>query len=336
MSMRLHQANASTLLRRTGADHCAYCGTPVEWFDRYDTQRIPLTVEVPSRHVPVRFRWHVDKGIAYPGEDARAGGHCRLPHPTVCPALDHTDLPEELVDVVRRLAVRMRARVARGEFTPQPPPEQQPPAQPAAARSGDAGAAAADRVRHTLHYSTVLLLAPCRIEDVRCVAALEDGERCPEPIFAVEEGAWERVDVPYAPGREGQTILSRTGGTMWVWSLRAAGFTTVSRWWKQRCTSHDDVAGSPDQCPREWVEFHPLRHSEHIVTDRPQGYDLPPAPADDLTVFDGPRERTRCAESGCSNATVAPVPADWRCWQCVRQARRRAAVHRRRQNGPAR
>ncbi|WP_226651559.1 DUF6083 domain-containing protein [Streptomyces hydrogenans] len=45
------------------------------------------------------------------GSPTRAGSfhrYCRIPHPAICPAAEHPDLPEELQDVVARLAVRMR------------------------------------------------------------------------------------------------------------------------------------------------------------------------------------------------------------------------------------
>jgi hypothetical protein len=330
MGMRLHRANQSQLLRRIGAGHCKYCGTRVEWFDRYDTQRIPLTPEVPTSRVPERFRWHLYNGIAYPGADPRSARHCRLPHPAVCPALEHTDLPPELTEVVTRLGVMMNGRITRGEFVPAPVPTvEEEVSEP---DPGDRDAAEADGLtRHTLHYASTLRLAPCRIEDVRCIAAVEDGERCPNSIFLVDEGFWEQVDLPHAPGREGQTILSRTDGRMWVWSLKPADFTVVSRWLKQRCPDHEGHSAAPDHSSREWTAFHPLRHADYIVTERPEGYDPPPVHSS-LTVHDGPQSRRQCAADGCYNSTVGDAEDGWMCWRCTKLAKRREQVNRRWQN----
>lgn len=325
MSMRLHVANQSKLLRSTGTDRCKYCGTPVEWFDRYDTQRIPLTPEVPSGGVPARFRWHVSQGVAYPGADPRSDLHCRLPHPAVCPALEHRDLPDELNDLVVKLGVRMRAQVARGRFVPFLAPE----AEEEIGEPEPQAETAPDNTRHTMQYSEKLRLAPGRIEDLRCIAALEDGERCPNGVFVVDEGAWELADLPHAPGRAGQMLLSQTGGAMWVWSLKGGDFTAVTRWLKQRCPVHEGPSNAPDHGPREWVEFHPLRHSEHVVSERPQGYD-PPSAAKGITVHDGPRNGQQCATDGCYNTTVTSEQQGWLCWRCAKSAKRREHTRRRR------
>ena len=325
MSMRLHSANQSKLLRSTGGDRCKYCGVPMEWFDRYDARRIPLTPEVPARLVPASYRWHVNCGVAYPGADPRTGLYCRLQHQTVCPALDHPDLPSELESVVTAFGVRMRNAIERGEFVPTAAPRaedevREPDPDTAPARSRDAA-------RHTIAYSGILRLAPTRLEDVQCIAALEDGARCPNGILDIDEGTWEQVDVPYAPGREGRMILNSSGGKMWVWALKGE-FLVVNRWLRQRCGDHEpQYSTAPDHAPREWVDFHPLRHADFLVAQRPEGYDPPPPPAD-LTVHDGPRARTRCASEGCYNSSVADVPKGWMCWRCAAVAKRRARTHR--------
>lgn len=122
MSMRLHSSNESKLLRATGRDRCKFCGVWVEWFDRYDTRRIPLSPEIPAKPVPVQYQWHVNRGIAYPGADPRTQTYCRIQHPVVCPALEHPDLPEALESVVSMLRLRMRTAVERGDFVPVLPP----------------------------------------------------------------------------------------------------------------------------------------------------------------------------------------------------------------------
>ncbi|MFH8371417.1 DUF6083 domain-containing protein [Streptomyces sp. NPDC018031] len=323
MSMRLHRSNQSKLLRSTAADRCVYCGTPIEWFDRFDNQRIPLTPEVPALRVPERFRWHVHKGVAYAGTDPRARAYCRLPHPAVCPALDHEGLPPELADVVMRLGVRMHTRIARGDFVP----ALLPVAEEQVSEPEPEDADPPEGTRHIIAYSNILRLGPCRIEDIQCIATAEDGQRCPNEILVLEDGIWEQMDIPYAPGREGQALLSRSDGKMWVWSLKV-DYATVTRWLKQRCTSHDPQASTaPDDRPHEWVAFHPLRHADYIVTERPDGYDLPPP--DGITVHDGPTKRQQCAAPACFNATVSPVAEGWLCWRCAKVAKQRQRTHRR-------
>ncbi|WP_432038692.1 DUF6083 domain-containing protein [Streptomyces cucumeris] len=323
MNMWLHRANQTSMLRSTGADRCKYCGIRVDWFDRYDTKRIPLTPEIPAKRVPDRFQWHVDKGVAYPGADQRAGGYCRLPHPAVCPAVEHHDMPEELADIVMRLGVRMHNSIARGEFVPAAVPEaEEEISEPDPEDSQDS-----DGTRHTISYHGALRLAPCQLEDIQCIAALEDGERCPNGILDVDEGRWEQIGVPYAPGRAGRMILSQSDGKMWVWSL-TGDFTTVLRWFKQRCGDHYQHSTVPDHGPRELTEFHVLRHADFIVTQRPEGYDPPPTP-ESFTIHEGPRKPQRCVGPGCFNSTVSPVAEEWLCWQCARTAKRRERVHRR-------
>ncbi|WP_226652260.1 DUF6083 domain-containing protein [Streptomyces hydrogenans] len=65
--MHLHRSNQTRLLRRLAADRCKYCDTPIEWFERYDSLRIPLSPEFPAGPVPQRMQWHLAKGVAYPG-----------------------------------------------------------------------------------------------------------------------------------------------------------------------------------------------------------------------------------------------------------------------------
>jgi hypothetical protein len=325
MSMRLHGSNESKLLRSTGGARCAYCGVWVEWFDRYDARRIPLSPEVPARLVPEPYRWHVNRGIAYPGADPRTGSYCRIQHPAVCPALDHPDLPEELAGVVKALAVRMRTAIDRDGFVPVLPPRAE---DEVTEPEPDRPVQEQDTTRHTISYSGLLRLGPGRLEDIQCIAALEDGTRCPNTILDIDEGTWEEINIPPAPGREGRTLWQASDGKMWVWTL-TGNFTVVTRWLRQRCADHEpQFSTAPDHAPREWVEFHPLRHSEHVVTQRPEGYD-PPRPPEDLPVHDGPRTRTRCAGEGCHNASVADVPEGWLCWRCAAAAKRRSRTHRR-------
>ncbi|GHI24295.1 hypothetical protein Shyd_56660 [Streptomyces hydrogenans] len=80
-----------------------------------------------------------------------------------------------------------------------------------------------------------LRLAPCEVHELRCISTFSGTqERCENGVFDVEEGKWEEVDIPYAPGRQGQQILNLTGGRMWAWVvndftfLAAGGSSSVS------------------------------------------------------------------------------------------------------------
>ncbi|GGT87464.1 DUF6083 domain-containing protein [Streptomyces violascens] len=317
--MRLHRDNQSKLLRGEAAARCKYCGTPIEWFDRHDSGRIPLTPELPARRVPDRFRWHVNVGVAYRGTPADSG-YCRIPHTAVCPAVEHTGLPPDIDSIVQMLAVRMRSRIEKGEFAPAlvEPTE---PAAPAAAKVPEVP------VRHVLRHHTNLQLAPGAIEEVRCIVTEGPAdERCPNMIFDLGEGCWERVDVPYAAGRAGQMVLNSSGGLMWVWSVPE--FMHVRRWWKQCCPAHEDVVVA-DHMGTEWVPFETWRHGEYIVTEQPTGYERP---AEEFPIHEGPRELWRCAEPGCFNSSVHARPEGWLCWKCAQARERRTRTHRRWQN----
>ncbi|WP_244900440.1 DUF6083 domain-containing protein [Streptomyces nanshensis] len=331
--MEVHRTNQSRLLRKQARGECAYCGTPVEWYDRYDARRIPLSPELPAAQIPERYQWHISRGVAYPGVDPRAPRYCRVPHPAMCPALEHADLPPELGDVVAVLAVRMRKRIDSG-FVPTLPPAPGDDQE----RDGDEGKpsrrpgpTAPERVRHTVHYTGSLRLGPGPLEDLQCTAAREDGARCPNPVFVTGEGRWELLDLPHLPGRRGQMILSASNGKMWVWSLTTLDFPAAARWLRQRCPAHDDHTAA--FCRPEWEDFHPLRHSDFIVARKPEGYE--PAPGDGPTIHDGPRTLRQCAQTGCHNTTPAAVPDGWLCWQCRKRLNRRTGARRpQRRPGP--
>lgn len=319
--MRLHQSNQSKLLRRDALGECRFCGNPVEWFDQYDARRIPLTPELPAGRVPVRLRWHLSRGVAYPGSDPFSD-YCRLPHPAVCPAADREKLPPQLEEVRRLLAVRTRDRVERGLFTPY---VEEPPEDPVRAPAAEVPAGPPGTVRHALNYHGDLRLARSAIDEVRCVAADETGERCVNPVFVLDEGHWERVRIPPAPGRSGQSILS-DGGQMYVWSVTE--YAWLVRWWRQHCPGHHNCPGTADAVPAEWETFQTFRHAEFIVTREPEGYAKLPVEGE-LTVFEGPRSRTVCAGADCLNVTVAAAPTGWLCWRCEKADRRRRQTQRR-------
>lgn len=321
--MYLHRSNQTKLLRRDAAARCKYCGTPIEWFERYDALRIPLTPEFPSRRIPASMRWHVNNGVAYPGTDSNSG-YCRIPHPAVCPAADHPDLLDELQEVVQRLAVRMRALIEKGEFTPY---IERPSEEEVTGPDPDE----TEEARHIIAYHGTLRIAPCEIDQLQCIATdRKTGQRCESGVFDLNEGSWEIVELPHAPGRQGQTILSLTGGEMWAWSITE--FNALRRWWVQRCHDHFE-SPQPDHVKNELVLFHPLRHGDFILTERPEGYERPIREGV-MVVHDGPGKRTTCAAVGCSNATLANAPEGWLCWRCEKLEKRRTQIHRRYQHHP--
>ncbi|MFF3539725.1 DUF6083 domain-containing protein [Streptomyces sp. NPDC002466] len=316
--MRLHRSNETRMLRRDGRTLCKYCGTSIEFFDRYDGTRIPLTPEFPAKKIPPRLRWHVNRGIAYPGRDG-ISAYCRIPHPAVCPAVDHPDLPDELADVVRLLERRMHQAIRDGKFIPYKEPDDElevehPDPDPA------------ELVRHIVAYFGVLRIGPCPIEDLQCIA--EDrrtGRRCDNGVHNVDQGSWEQVEIDssQATGRQGQLVLDTTQGLVWAWQL--TDYHAARRWWAQRCEDHFQ-SSQPDAVSNEFVPFHPVRHDAFILTERPTGYDPEPS-GDTLVVHAGPGQRTKCAR--CTNSTMEAVPKGWLCWECERDERRRARTHRR-------
>ncbi|MCZ0982953.1 DUF6083 domain-containing protein [Streptomyces diastatochromogenes] len=318
MSLYLHRSNQTKLLRRNTTDRCKYCSTPIEWFERYDTLRIPLTPELPTSRIPPRMRWHISKGVAYPGGDPQTE-FCRIPHPAICPAVPHPDLPDELQDVVTRLAVRMRGRIERGEFVPCLAPVEE-----AAEVSVPE---AVGNIRHVISYYGTLMIAPGEVHDLQCIAThAGTGQRCEASVFDLDEGKWEEVDIPHAPGRQGQQILSGAGGRMWVWTIN--DFDCLRRWWKQRCVDHYR-SPQPHHVEFELVKFHALIHGDHILTTRPEGYERT-TKGERLVVHDGPAmDVTVCSNVGCRHSAFGKMEEGWLCWSCERTAKRRARVHRR-------
>ncbi|MFI1185751.1 DUF6083 domain-containing protein [Streptomyces californicus] len=320
MSMHLHRSTKTRTLRSAGASRCKYCGTPIEWFERYDALMIPLTNEFPSRRIPATLRWHVEQGIAYPGTDA-SNSYCRIPHPAICPAVARTEKhPPAIEELVRLLAVRMRTAIEKGEFTPyvepvtpeeveSPEPERQHP------------------VRHVIGYGGTLRIGPCAIEDLQCIARdRRTQQRCEAPVCDLSEGRWEKVSIneEQVAGRLGQMVLNLTRGTIWAWNV--ADFNIAVRWWRQHCHEHH-TSPEPDHVKCEIIPFHPLRHHDYILTERPAGET--PDPATTVVVHEGPPTRTHCSTPSCSNTSVVEHPESWVCHACEKRERKRQLVHRR-------
>ncbi|MFD8597498.1 DUF6083 domain-containing protein [Kitasatospora sp. NPDC059646] len=320
---RLDPWSPSKTLRADATGTCNRCGNPVEWYDRADGGRIPmLHGEFPAKRVPFQYRWSVEGGVARRGSYGRVDLRCRIPHPTVCPNVDHTGLDPVMLPMVQALAVRTRKMIENGTFTPpidedvdedaaqEVEPEPQPEAE-------------APTGRHVLAWGGRLRIAPCRIDDVRCIAWDDNtDDRCERTLFDIAEGAWEQIPVPAPSGRRNRGPR----GAMWVWELSPLDYRDALRWIQQRCTEHNG-GNAPDAVPNEFVDFNADRHGRFIIRRRPEGYARPaPTPADDTPA--APRT-TNCAGGYCSNTTVVAVGPDWLCYSCERTQRRRVGVHRR-------
>ncbi|AXI78252.1 DUF6083 domain-containing protein [Peterkaempfera bronchialis] len=322
--LRIHQSSASKTLRSNDVDTCRYCGNLIEWFDRWNAARIPLTpMEFPSRAVPPRYAWNVSNGVAHGGS---GGEFCRIPHPAICPALDHDDLDPVLQPLVKALAVRMRTAIAHGTFTPAVPEE---PAQ----AEPRAESAAVRPARHVLMYMGILYLAPGPIDEVRCVAYYDTlGDRCSNPVLEPEarEGSWTQTPIPSVPGRLGRSAAFN--GTMWVFELSVPDYHSALRWLRQRCSLHHPSGPDHDAVAPEWAEFQPGTHHAHILRQRPADADIhAPALPNLLRHTAAARPSTTCAGQGCANASLAPVGPGWLCYQCTAKLKRRQQAERRRQ-----
>ncbi|MER8188217.1 DUF6083 domain-containing protein [Kitasatospora sp. NPDC094015] len=320
---RLHASNPSKVLRARARATCKWCGNLIDWFDRFDGGRIPLTpMTFPSDQVPAQNRWNVDRGIAHHGAIA---GECRIPHPAICPSVDHVGQDPEIARMTHVLRLNTRKLIDSGVFTP---PVAAPEDEEEIAQPEPAAAAAAGEVRHVLCHGSVLKICPGRVEDLRCVAdADRTGRRCESPVFDATEGRWTRVDIPHAAGRNGKAILLTYRGQMWVWEINPLEFKDALRWLWQKCPNHRDA---PEAYERELIDFSTARHAPFILSRRPEGYG---APGEERQVVNGfalfsEPARTQCAADGCWNGTVVAVKDGWLCWQCTKRARTREVVRR--------
>ncbi|MEU1789126.1 DUF6083 domain-containing protein [Streptomyces sparsogenes] len=325
MGMRIWNSSASKKPVRDIQDRCSWCGNPVEWRESFEATRVPLIpVEFPTKAVPPRYRWHLDNGIACLGANPRDYGHCRIKHSSVCPAVPHEDLDPTMDSIVRKLGIRMRQMIDAGSFVPAPaaPRSEAEVQEPDPATAADAGG-----IRHVIHHGGLLRIAPGPLDELQCVAAAPEGERCANLVLDVSEGRWTQTDIPYAQGRAHQQILNATGGLMWVWTLTSLDFMDVRRWLRQRCHDHADERAR-EACDVELVAFDSWRHGDFILDHAPAGYastqDEPAQVFDLVTPV-----RQICATEGCGNGTVSAVWDGWKCYQCARRERRRQATHQR-------
>ncbi|MEU5666496.1 DUF6083 domain-containing protein [Streptomyces longwoodensis] len=319
-TMRVHRSNPSTLLRQDAIARCRYCGEPMEYFDRHDHGRIPMfPKQLPSARFPVQMRWHVLRGIAMPGDGGE--DRCYIPHPAICAAVEHTDSSTGLTHARASMRRRFEARLKDG-FIPalRPSDEQEVAEQHIEPVEG---------LRHVIAYSSLLYLAPGKIEDLQCVAvAYGTGERCRNGV-SQEEGRWDEVEIPYVAGRAGQDVLW-AGSTMWVYTLHTLYPEEIRRWMRQRCPHHaPGTSSAPDAVPPQWTHFDPWRHSEYILRDRPTHLE-PAMPQETLlSGLAAEPKRTECAVPDCRNGSVSKVPKGWLCYRCAKKQARRAQTHRR-------
>ncbi|MFI2031874.1 DUF6083 domain-containing protein [Streptomyces buecherae] len=324
MAMRIWNNSATKKPVRDVQGRCSWCGNEVEWRESFESTKVPLIpVEFPTAAVPPRYRWHLDNGIARLGANPHDYGRCRIKHSSVCPAIPHEDLDPAMASIVRKLGVRMRRLIDSGQFiptlaSPRSEAEVQEPDPPTAAEEGG--------VRHVIHHSGLLRIAPGPLDALRCVAATDaQGHRCEQLVLDSADGRWTQVEIPYAPGRAHQQILNTTGGLMWVWTLNCRDFMDVLRWLRQRCHAHAQGT-TGEACDNELVTFDPQRHGDFILERAPDGYEI--ATEDEPHSLDLPLPtRQICATDGCTNGTVALVGEGWRCYQCVRQDKRRQSTH---------
>ncbi|WP_427251112.1 DUF6083 domain-containing protein [Bacillus cereus] len=322
-TLRLHRTSPSTALRADSVTRCRHCNHLIEFFDRFDGGRIPLMPhQFRSADIPERLRWSVNGGLAYLGDSGHA--LCRVPHPAVCPGVEHDDGDPELEAARTAHGKRTRKWIDTGEFTPQP--REAAVEADVAEQQVDAGC-----VRHIMRYASWLWLGPDAIDAIQCVArANSTGQRCRNTVFDADlrEGSWEQAEVPAQQGRGGRTL---SGGLMWVYQLHVLGPEEIKRWMKQRCPQHaPGQTSTPDAIAPQWVRFDVWRHPEFVLHERPRWKWEPVGQTHPLlSRLADAHPTTQCAGESCRNGTVRTVEPGWLCWECERKHQRRSRIHRR-------
>ncbi|MFD4370610.1 DUF6083 domain-containing protein [Streptomyces sp. NPDC058486] len=318
--LRIHKNSASKTLRREAVERCRYCHHPIDWYQRYDNDAwIPLLLgEFPAHRLHPRLHWSVFNGVAHSGDDGTT--RCRIPHPAVCPALQHDDDLTELEGLRRSYAVTTRGWIDEGVFVP----AQRQVSEEEITEQFIEGVGV---IRHTVSYASVLLLAPTTVDELRCIArAATTGGRCQRTVFDTgrPEGHWDEVHIPVPSGRAGQATLW-DGQRMWIYSLDALYPLEWKRWRSQRCTDHAETS-APSVGKEEWLPFHALRHDDFIVRDRPADlYTRDRGIGLGGSLFQPKVGQYRCAS--CTNRSYEPQSKDWLCWECAPVAARRARTH---------
>ncbi|MCT9094238.1 DUF6083 domain-containing protein [Streptomyces sp. ASQP_92] len=325
-TMRVHRSSASKTLRAGATKRCIYCNHPIEWYERGDNrERLPLLLQsFPSHLLPERYRWSVFNGLVYFGED---GSYCRIAHPAVCSAIHHEY--EKALDGLRRsYKVATATSIQKGEFVPAPLKEvcEDDVVEQVTQTSSN--------IRHVVRYNYVLLLAPCEVDQIQCVArASSTGERCKKTVCMedVAEGLWVQVEIPPAPGRGGQETLM-AGQLMWVYDMSGLDPQSFMRWKAQTCATHHDTSAPQAEMP-EWVWFDTWRHGQFITYDEPEmAREARKRPASPFFVQVAARTGAKCAQ--CGQYSHTKQEAGWLCAKCAAIALRREQTHRKWQVQP--
>ncbi|MET9568497.1 DUF6083 domain-containing protein [Streptomyces virginiae] len=327
-TMRLHPHTPSKALRRDSVGRCLYCYNTIWWYDRADGGRIPLLPgEFPTVRVPQSVQWSVDAGLARQGS---TGDFCCIPHPVVCPGIEHDEFNDPgLADLYRQSALNMQAAVREGHFSA--------PLFETPEEEGAEVGPVKRPCRDIIAYHSVHLVVPTTVGELRCVALSEvTGERCSGLVLdpdAIYQGEWVEQQIPHPRGRVDEPALWE-GQTMWVWSLNNVTYQDSVRWRSQRCPAHGAGSTAPDVHPRECEHFDPIGHGYCIRH-------VKPATAATFAPEIRQAQRTRCAEKGCLNGKTGRVPEQelvpgvgWLCWKCRPKYTKRRITHRRWQSDP--
>ncbi|MFF3275904.1 DUF6083 domain-containing protein [Streptomyces chrestomyceticus] len=246
--LRVAVDSPSRLLRSAQCDRCRHCGNPIEWCYLANGSPVPLhPAELPCAVVPADERWHLSSGIAHPAGDGSAW--CRIAHQSLCPARTAPPDPTpQLRDLRRRLALRTRHLKDAGALPP-PSAEPAPPTVPCRP------------ARPVVRLLYVRYLAPCPVEDLRCVAQTRTRHRCTHPLLAPDTppGTWTLL--PTTPAT-GQLPLPDT--RMAVYDLTGLPYGEQLRWRTQRCPVHAAAPAAADTACTQWEPFDPLLHHQHI------------------------------------------------------------------------
>jgi hypothetical protein len=243
-------------------DRCRFCGNLLEWCQRTDERLIAMhPVELPTRQIPPRMRWHMAAGIAHHGD---AGSRwCHIPHPVICPAITpDRPLPAPAIDALRRyLSLRTRVLIDQGF---QPAPALSAPSTPHPADRTD------DSVRPVVHFLQTHYLAPGPLASIRCVAQTRRRQRCPNTITTDSEpGRWllMPLDVqPDEPGHRRHLAEHLLPTEMAIYHLGHTPLLEQLRWRAQHCRAHAHTSAA-DLALTQWQVLDPFLHRQYLHTN---------------------------------------------------------------------
>ncbi|WP_406405399.1 DUF6083 domain-containing protein [Streptomyces sp. NBC_01643] len=255
-ALRVAADSPSRLLRIAQVGRCRDCGNRIDWHTTSNQQPVGLhPAELPTLIVPTTCRWHVTSGIAHPAGDGSRW--CRITHRTLCPArTTPQELPPDLADLRRRLALHTRRLLDTGAFTPGEKPATE-----------SAATASCRPARPVVQLLYCRYLAAKPIEDIQCVAQTIRRTRCPHPVLTPGSAPGKWTLVPAAPTRRRQLVLPALD--IAVYDLGRLSYSEQLRWRTQRCPLHAATSGAPDLALADWEPFDPLLHHQHVVTRLP-------------------------------------------------------------------